>query len=175
MPSDGRALSKRPYPRLELLVGRPDENVLGVDETNPGEPLRIHVETRRRLHVETRRRRPRCEGCGGEARVKDRPAVELVDLPFFGRPARLVWRNHHWECPEASCSIGLWTGEGSSHRLFTAGVDGSGRTVGHRPSGPVWPYRQRGRHRAELSLAYRQRHGDRLGHRSGRRRPAPDR
>jgi len=85
----------------ELLVGLPDVNVLGVD--GPMEPLRVHVETRGR--------RPRCWSCGVEARIKERPVVELVDLPVFGRPARLVWRKHRWECPEVSCPVGSWTGE----------------------------------------------------------------
>jgi len=71
-----------------------------------------------------------CEGCGGEARIKDRPAVELVDLPVFGRPARPVWRKHRWECPEASCSMGSWAGEDpriASSRL--ALTDRAGRWV----------------------------------------------
>lgn len=42
--------------------------------------------------------------------VKDRPPVELVDLPCFGRPARLVWRKHRWCCPRSGCSVGSWTG-----------------------------------------------------------------
>src|SRR5690606_6447580 len=31
----------------------------------------------------------------------------LVDLPCFGRPARLVWRKHRWCCP-AGCTR-TWT------------------------------------------------------------------
>ena len=62
----------------ELLVGLPDVNVLDVVDV-AGEPLRVHVETREP--------RPWCPGCGGEVAVKDRPAVELVDLAVFGRRA----------------------------------------------------------------------------------------
>ena len=40
-------------------------------------------------------RRP-CAGCGAASRVKERPEVSLVDLPAFGRQARLVWRKHRW-------------------------------------------------------------------------------
>jgi hypothetical protein len=40
--------------------------------------------------------------------VKDRPVVELVDLPCFGRPARLVWRKYRWCCPNATYPVGSW-------------------------------------------------------------------
>jgi transposase len=43
--------------------------------------------------------------------VKDRPAVVLVDLACFGRPARLVWHKHRWRCPHDGCALGSWTGE----------------------------------------------------------------
>jgi transposase len=82
----------------ELLVGLPEVNVLGVDDECGG-PLRVHVESR----VE----RVWCRGCGGRAAVKDRPRVELVDLPCFGRPTRLVWHKHRWCCRD--CEAGSWT------------------------------------------------------------------
>jgi len=34
---------------------------------------------------------------------------ELVDLPCFGRPARLVWRKQRWWCRETACPAGSWT------------------------------------------------------------------
>lgn len=43
------------------------------------------------VHIESRMSRPGCAGCGSPAWVQDRQAVELVDLPCFGRPAGLVW------------------------------------------------------------------------------------
>jgi transposase len=86
----------------ELLVGLPDVNVLAVADV-VGEPLRVHVETREP--------RPTCLGCGGDVVIKDRPAVELVDLAVFGRRARLIWRKHRWSCPASSCPMGSWTGE----------------------------------------------------------------
>ena len=76
----------------ELLVGLPDVNVLGVDDSGTDAPLR--------LHIETRGPRPVCEVCGSPAEVKDRPQVELADLPAFGRPVRTVWHNHRWRCPD---------------------------------------------------------------------------
>ncbi len=68
-----------PIRACELLVGLPDVAILGVAD---GIPLRVFVE----LRVEP----PDCGGCGTVARVKERPEVELVDLPVFGRQARLV-------------------------------------------------------------------------------------
>ena len=81
-----------------LLVGLPDVNVLGVE-------LNVPI----RVHVETVGERPGCDGCGGAARVKDRPVVELVDLPCFGRPTRLVWHKRRWCCPADGCASGSWT------------------------------------------------------------------
>lgn len=86
----------------ERLVGLPDVTVLGVDD-QPAQPIRVHVEQRVA--------RPVCAECATPAWSKGRPPVELVDLPCFGRPARLVWRKHRWSCPSPSCSTGSWTGE----------------------------------------------------------------
>lgn len=86
----------------ELLVGLPAVNVLAVEDQH-GEPIRVHVESRRS--------RPTCRACGQGAWVKERPVAELVDLPVFGRPVRLVWRKHRWECVDPACPIGSWTGE----------------------------------------------------------------
>jgi hypothetical protein len=86
----------------ELLVGLPEVTVLGIVDELDG-PLWVHIETRGQ--------RPVCAGCGGAVVVKDRPVVALVDLPAFGRPARLVWRKHRWSCPDATCPIASWTEE----------------------------------------------------------------
>ncbi|MEX1091538.1 MAG: ISL3 family transposase [Acidimicrobiia bacterium] len=72
----------------ELLVGLPDVTVL--DVTDSGDRLRVTVETRTV--------RPSCPGCGDEVAVKDRPVVELTDLPCFGMPAVLVWHKVRWGC-----------------------------------------------------------------------------
>ncbi len=45
------------------------------------------------------------------ARVKGRSRVELVNLPLFGRPTRLVWHKRRWECPDDDCTVGSWTEE----------------------------------------------------------------
>jgi transposase len=115
-----------------LLVGLPDVTVLAVDD-QPGEPIRVHVEFREG--------RPACPGCGTRAWVKDRPVIELVDLPCFGRPARLVWHKHRWRCPAPVCPAGSWTGQhprigaprlattDRAGRWATAQVGRHGRTV----------------------------------------------
>jgi transposase len=77
-------------------------NVLAVvDEV--GEMLRVHVEARLA--------RTGCERCGVVARVKERPVVELVDVPCFGRSTRLVWHKRRWSCLEETCATGSWTEE----------------------------------------------------------------
>lgn len=86
----------------ELHVGLPDVKVVGLF-ARVGQPLRVHIETRRE--------RPACRTCGVFAHVKDRQEVELIDLPSFGRSARLVWRKRRWCCPEMTCPGGSSTEE----------------------------------------------------------------
>ncbi|HEV3400605.1 MAG TPA: hypothetical protein VG078_02195 [Acidimicrobiales bacterium] len=64
----------------ELLVGLPAVIVLGVVDVGPTAPLRVHVEMRHG--------RRSCAGCATPAWVKERPQVDLVDLPVLGRQAR---------------------------------------------------------------------------------------
>jgi transposase len=106
----------------ELLVGLPEVTVLGVVPADDHRPLEVHIETRSA--------RPTCDGCGGSVRIKDRPMVELVDLPAFGQPVRLRWRKHRWCCPDEACPVGSWTGEDA--RIATsrlAMTDRAGRWV----------------------------------------------
>src|ERR1017187_8822021 len=86
----------------ELLVGLPDVSILGVDD-KAGELLRIYIESSGE--------RPGCSHCGVLAQVKDRSAVELVDLPSFGRATRLIWFKYRWKCAEPLCPMGSWTEE----------------------------------------------------------------
>ena len=74
--------------------------VLGVVDARP---LQVHVELRGGA--------PSCAGCGTPARIKERRQVVLVDLPVFGRQARLVWHKHRWCCPETACEVRSWTAE----------------------------------------------------------------
>jgi transposase len=93
----------------ELLVGLLAVNVLGVEDGH-GEALVVHIESRSFA--------PPCPGCGRSVWVKDRPAVELIDPPCFGRPARLVWRKHRGACRTGSCPVGSWTA--SDERIASA-------------------------------------------------------
>ena len=90
-----------PTRMCELLVGLQAVIVLGVVDAGVAAPLRVHVEMR-----DARRS---CAGCDAAARVKERPQVELVDLPVFGRQARLVWRKHRLVCVQVACPIVSWT------------------------------------------------------------------
>lgn len=93
-------MEQDPTRACELLVGLPDVRVLGViDEL--GSAITVVIEGRGA--------RPTCSSCGWLAVVKDRPLVELADLPAFGRPARLRWRKHRWSCPNPGCESGSWT------------------------------------------------------------------
>ncbi|MDE0067219.1 MAG: ISL3 family transposase [Acidimicrobiaceae bacterium] len=84
----------------ELLVGLGEVEVLGVDDET-GEPLRVHVRSEAR--------RPCCGGCGVLLWSKGSRAAELVDLPAFGRPVRLVWHKRRWVCSTSGCSAGSVT------------------------------------------------------------------
>ena len=77
-----------------LLVGLPDVRVVGVGEWPQW--LRIVITT----DVE----RPSC--CDRPAHRHGVREVVLVDLPVFGRPARLVWRKQRWRCPTLSAGRG---------------------------------------------------------------------
>lgn len=74
-----------------LLVGLPDVVVAGVGEWPSW--LRIVITTTTAALLGA----PAC--CGVVAHRHGRREVELVDLPVFGRPTRLVWRKQRWRCP----------------------------------------------------------------------------
>ena len=84
----------------ERLVGLGDVEVLGVDDAAGG-PVR--------LHIRRRAARPVCGLCGGPLWSDGERRVELVDLPVFGRPARLVWHKRRWRCARRGCSAGSVT------------------------------------------------------------------
>ena len=84
----------------ELIVGLPAVRVLGVED-EPDEALRVPVETRGS--------RPACLVCGGGVWFKDTDVVELVDLPAFGRPTRLMWHKRRWCCPSEACRARSFT------------------------------------------------------------------
>ncbi len=87
-----------PTRMCELLVGLPDVNVNGVGNW-PGWL---------RIAITTRGPRPVCDSCGGGVHGHGRNDIVLVDLPVFGRPARLVWSKQRWKCPNPNCQVGTW-------------------------------------------------------------------
>ncbi len=89
-----------PTRMCELMVGLGDVEVLGVDDED-GEPLGVHV---RRTAP-----RPGCGSCGGALWSDGERRVELVDLPAFGRPVRLMWHKRRWRCPSRGCGAGTVT------------------------------------------------------------------
>jgi len=93
-------VESNPTHMCELIVGLGDVRVLGVVD-EPDGPLVAHIGTRVRP--------PRCGGCGGVVWSKGTSAVRLVDLPAFGRPARLVWHKRRWRCPAGGCAVGSFT------------------------------------------------------------------
>lgn len=70
-----------------LLVGLPDVTVVGVGEWPSWLRVVITAECER------------LSCCGRVAHRHGVREVVLVDLPVFGRPARLVWRKQRWRCP----------------------------------------------------------------------------
>jgi len=91
-----------PTRAVEWMIGLPAITFLEGEDGVDGEA---------RIHVETKAAPVGCPKCGVVARVKDRSRVELVDLPIFGRPVRLVWHKRRWVCADADCTNGSWTEE----------------------------------------------------------------
>ena len=72
--------------------------IIGFDDSDPGVA---------RLHVQSKPKRSFCRRCGMQAKVIDRPVLEIGDLPICGWPSALVWRKYRWACPGV-CG-GSWT------------------------------------------------------------------
>ena len=87
-----------PTRALEWMIGLPDIAFLGAQDGTGGEA---------RIHVETKALVAGCPRCGVLARVKDRSAVELVDLPLFERTTRLVLAQAALDVPRLGLPHGL--------------------------------------------------------------------
>ncbi|MTV27448.1 transposase family protein [Nitriliruptoraceae bacterium ZYF776] len=77
-------MSHDPTEMCRLLVGLGDVTVRAGIDSSPTTPLIVEIETSVAAAVT-------CALCGATATIKDRAPVTLVDLPAFGRPARLRW------------------------------------------------------------------------------------
>lgn len=53
--------------------------------------------------VETTRDVAGCPSCGVRATGHGRSVLQVRDLPFGGRPTRLVWRKRRWLCQDPDC------------------------------------------------------------------------
>ena len=95
-------MERNPTRMCALLVGFRDVTVIVIVDV-VGVPIVVHVEQDAV--------RPTCAECDQPAALKGRRDVLLVDLPAFGRPAKLAWRKHRWRCSNRACGIGSWTGE----------------------------------------------------------------
>jgi len=123
-----------------LLVGLPDVTVTGVGDW----PQWL------RIAIEMSGPRPVCDRCGTGSRDHGRREVLLVDLPVFGRPARLVWNKQRWVVPEPVVHDGDVDRAGSTDRLGAVRVDDTGSTLGDGPGRRSRPGGVRGRHRSRL-------------------------
>ena len=100
---------------------------------------------------------PRCKRC---ARVKDRPVVSYVDLPFGGVPITIKWKKHRLRCPNKD-------GRQSSFTLSDHRIAAKGCMVTTRAASGSWNRSAQESHRpsrpgALLCLGRRQHRGEHL-------------
>ena len=84
----------------EILVDLLDVNIRGVEGRHREQVI---------VHIECRSAVVGCPECGVVARVKDRRAVTLVDLPMNRRPTRIIWHKRWFFCPDFTCPKGSWS------------------------------------------------------------------
>ncbi len=125
-----------PTRMCELLVGLPDVNGVG---DWPGWL---------RIAITTRAARPVCPRCGGVVHRHGRVDVVLVDLPVFGRPARLVWSKQRWKCPTPECDVGTWGEVDERIAPARAAITDRAWPVGNNPGRPPRPFGVRSRPRS---------------------------
>ena len=85
----------------EAMLGLDGLRVLDVVE-NPSEVV---------VTVETTAEVAGCGTCGVRAEAQDRLRVDVRDLPFGGRPVRLVLLKRRWRCVDLDCPAKTWTEE----------------------------------------------------------------
>ena len=85
----------------EAMLGLDGLRVLDVVES-PSEVV---------VTVETTAEVAGCPTCAVRAEAQDRLRVDVRDLPFGGRPVRLVLLKRRWRCVELDCPAKTWTEE----------------------------------------------------------------
>jgi transposase len=117
---------------VQHLVGLKDVRVLSYARRGPAGEIAVERDVGELC----------CARCGQRARVKDRPVVSYVDLPFGGVPITLRWKKHRLCCPNVDCTTKTFTL--SDHRIAAVGCRlttraakwvvkqiGGGQTIAH--------------------------------------------
>jgi transposase len=67
---------------------------------------RVGAESHRlKLTVESHPTEVGCPGCGVIAMIHGRRLRRLHDIPAFGAPVEVVWRQRRYRCPEPACPM----------------------------------------------------------------------
>ena len=90
--------------RCDLLVGLEGFHLMSVART-PGALV---------LDVESCNQLAGCPGCGVIAQGHGRMVVEVIDAPWAGVPARILWFKRRWICREHTCQIATFTEQNHS-------------------------------------------------------------
>ena len=100
--------------RVDTLFNLEGVHVLEVAWAEPSKrcPARL------RLVVETDPPVAGCPGCGVTAEARGRRLRRLHDIPAFGAPVRLEWRQRRYRCVEPACLVG---GFSEDHELAVPG------------------------------------------------------
>ena len=87
--------------RVDTLFNSPGVHVLAVvwREAVKRTPAGL------RLVVETDSTGTGCPGCGVIAEPRGRRVRRLHDIPAFGAPVQLVWRQRRYRCRESACPV----------------------------------------------------------------------
>jgi transposase len=108
--------------RVDTLFNMPGVHVLDVAWAHRRGKLPPGL----RLIVESEPTQTGCPGCGVVAVGHGRRVRRLHDIPAFGAPVELVWRQRRYRCVEPACPV---TGFSEDHRLAAARAKLTGRAV----------------------------------------------
>ena len=131
-----------PTRMCEKLVGLGDVDLVGINDTGEGTPLRVVIRSRKP--------RPTCEACLGRVWSKGYRTAVLVDLPAFGRAVRLRWRKRRWTCPNLECAQKSFVEQDPHDRSAEGVADIEGSKMGDHSGGAAGPSRRGSRRRAGL-------------------------
>jgi transposase len=108
--------------RVDTLFNMSDVHVLDVAWRNRRGKLPPGL----RLTVESQPTETGCPGCGVIAAGHGRRVRRLHDIPAFGAPVELWWRQRRYRCAEPACPVG---GFSEDHRLAAARAKLTGRAA----------------------------------------------